>query len=264
MVMGVKLSMPKTKMRTRPRAKLRSRSRRRVEERALGGQGVRDEEIEAERRQRRPADDLRRGEPAGALAAVEHQLQAGERRGEHEEAGPVQAHRLRRLAVADEQPAARRAPPRRTAPSCRTPRASRRPRRARRRAPGRPPGRAPKPRRRSRSPRRGARADSSPARSPATSARAARRRRPAPCARTPGSRSSPRGRTPPRRRRRRATQARHRRRSPKRTASQPVSGVITAVATRLEVITQASWSGVAESAPWICGSDTFTAVRLIE
>ena len=61
-----------------------------------------------------------------------------------------------------------------------------------------------------------------------------------------------------------ATHATHSRRAPKRAASQPVSGVITAVATRLEVITQAIWSGVADSAPWICGSDTFTAVRLIE
>src|SRR5688500_9981917 len=60
-----------------------------------------------------------------------------------------------------------------------------------------------------------------------------------------------------------ATQARHRLRAPKRAASQPVSGVITAVATRLKVTTQATWSWVAESAPWICGSVTFTAVRLI-
>src|SRR5688500_1713573 len=60
------------------------------------------------------------------------------------------------------------------------------------------------------------------------------------------------------------THPKHRRRAPKRAASQPVSGVITAVATRLEVMTQAIWSGVAESAPWICGSDTFTAVRLLE
>src|SRR5688572_14875977 len=61
-----------------------------------------------------------------------------------------------------------------------------------------------------------------------------------------------------------ATPARHRRRAPKRAASQPVRGVITAVATRFEVMTQAIWSCDAESAPWICGSDTFTAVRLIE
>jgi hypothetical protein len=61
-----------------------------------------------------------------------------------------------------------------------------------------------------------------------------------------------------------ATHTTHSSRAPRRAASQPVSGVITAVATRFEVMTQAIWSCVAESAPWICGSDTFTAVRLIE
>ena len=60
------------------------------------------------------------------------------------------------------------------------------------------------------------------------------------------------------------TQPEQRRRQPKREMSQPESGVTTAVATRLEVTTQAIWSWVAESAPWICGSETFAAVRLIE
>ena len=60
-----------------------------------------------------------------------------------------------------------------------------------------------------------------------------------------------------------ATQAVHSSRQPKRSASQPASGVATAVATRLAVTTQAIWSCVADSAPWICGSDTVAAVMLI-
>ncbi len=39
-------------------------------------------------------------------------------------------------------------------------------------------------------------------------------------------------------------------------------GVTTAVATTLRVTTQAIWSGVAESAPCICGSATLTIVTV--
>jgi hypothetical protein len=60
-----------------------------------------------------------------------------------------------------------------------------------------------------------------------------------------------------------ATQSVHSSRQPRRAASQPASGVITAVATRLAVTTQAICSELADSAPWICGSDTVAAVRLI-
>ena len=41
---------------------------------------------------------------------------------------------------------------------------------------------------------------------------------------------------------------------PKRSASQPVAGVATAVATILKVITQDTSSWVADSAPCSCGS----------
>jgi hypothetical protein len=50
---------------------------------------------------------------------------------------------------------------------------------------------------------------------------------------------------------------------PKR-AIQPVIGVATAVATRFRVITQATWSGVAERAPCSCGRVTFTIVAVSE
>ena len=40
-------------------------------------------------------------------------------------------------------------------------------------------------------------------------------------------------------------------------------GVATAVATRLEVMTQAIWSGVADMAPRICGSTTLTSVMVM-
>ena len=43
----------------------------------------------------------------------------------------------------------------------------------------------------------------------------------------------------------------------------PSDFAMTAVATRLEVTTQAIWSCVAERAPWICGSDTLAAVTLM-
>ena len=42
-----------------------------------------------------------------------------------------------------------------------------------------------------------------------------------------------------------------------------MSGVATAVATRLAVSTQAIWSCDADSAPCICGSDTFAMVTVI-
>ena len=60
-----------------------------------------------------------------------------------------------------------------------------------------------------------------------------------------------------------ATPAMHSRRRPKRDISHPARGVATAVATRLEVTTQAIWSGVADIAPCICGSDTLAMVTVI-
>ena len=51
---------------------------------------------------------------------------------------------------------------------------------------------------------------------------------------------------------------------PKRATIQPVAGVTTAVATRFSVITQATWSGVADKAPCSCGRVTFTIVMVSE
>ena len=51
---------------------------------------------------------------------------------------------------------------------------------------------------------------------------------------------------------------------PKRATIQPVAGVTTAVATRFSVITQATWSGVADRAPCSCGRVTFTIVMVSE
>ena len=48
------------------------------------------------------------------------------------------------------------------------------------------------------------------------------------------------------------------RRQPNRLVNQPVSGVTTAVARILKVMTQLIWSGVAESVPCICGRTTLT------
>ncbi len=53
------------------------------------------------------------------------------------------------------------------------------------------------------------------------------------------------------------------RRRPSSAASQPAIGVTTAVATMLEVTIQAIWSGVAESEPCICGSETLAMVTVI-
>ena len=53
-------------------------------------------------------------------------------------------------------------------------------------------------------------------------------------------------------------------RRPSLAVSQPVSGVITAVPTTFRVTIQATWSGVAESAPWSWGRTTFTTVTVIE
>ncbi len=51
---------------------------------------------------------------------------------------------------------------------------------------------------------------------------------------------------------------------PKRATIQPVIGVATAVATRFRVMTQATWSGVADKAPCSCGRVTFTIVIVSE
>ena len=52
------------------------------------------------------------------------------------------------------------------------------------------------------------------------------------------------------------------RRQPNFEASQPVSGVAAAVATRLSVSTHAIWSCVADSAPFICGRITAALVTV--
>ena len=53
------------------------------------------------------------------------------------------------------------------------------------------------------------------------------------------------------------------RRRPNRAASHPAMGVTMAVATMLKVTIQAIWSGVVDSEPCICGSDTFAIVTVI-
>ncbi len=56
------------------------------------------------------------------------------------------------------------------------------------------------------------------------------------------------------------TDARNTRRRPMLPASQPLSGVMMAVATMYEVSTQDICSCVLESEPWICGGATFAMV----
>ena len=52
-------------------------------------------------------------------------------------------------------------------------------------------------------------------------------------------------------------------RHPNRVASQPVSGIVMAVATRLNVMVQAIWSWVADNAPFNCGISTETTVTVM-
>ena len=53
------------------------------------------------------------------------------------------------------------------------------------------------------------------------------------------------------------------RRRPNRFENQPARGMVTAVAIKFAVTIHAIWSGLAESAPWICGSETLAIVIVV-
>ncbi len=85
--------MPIRNMKISAMEKFQSRKMRSGDERALRGQGIDEEEIEADDGQDRLDDDLARIEPALLLSAVEHHLQRADAERQRQEAEPGERRR---------------------------------------------------------------------------------------------------------------------------------------------------------------------------